>query len=534
MSDTSSDVHYGPHPTDLDCRIEFDVCVIGSGASGSVVAHELVSAGMKVLMLEQGPFVQGGITYEDLIRMSEPAFGRMANGCWSLNGYPWSTCNVGGGTVCYGGASFRYREVDFDASIHFSDADLPVEWPYPYSELSKYYDQIEAMIGVAACPSADPTMPPLGETSYLPHVPISPAGMAIKKAAEQLGLSVSPTPLAILTKAFRDRSACNYDSPCIEQKCPVGAKGDAFTVFLRPIFQKNEFRLFAGMKVVRLNRQKRSSVNEAVALHVPTGNYYTFSAKKFVLAANAIQSAALLLRSSDTWSPNGIGNENDMVGRGLCFKLNEYVEGFRHEETSRSTDDPQQQAGGPFSTVAILDYYLDDRCPTGMGGMIYEANHGFRYAIADRARVLRLEAMLADQPSRNNRVRLARESDSHGLPRIVLDYNVHPRDAARLQFMVKQCHEILRKAGCELTRSESTEFQLGSCHLHGTCRGSRNPKDGVTDSFGRVHTVDNLFVADGGFMPFPSGLNPTLTIQAHALRVAQFLGSSAEFVGKRF
>jgi choline dehydrogenase-like flavoprotein len=515
---------YGDPPTPEQTAREYDVCIIGSGAAGSMAARELVDAGLEVLVLEQGPFVRHGVTYDELLRASEPAYGRMANGCWGLVGYPWSTCNVGGGTVFYGGASFRYRAVDFDASDHLPDADLPVKWPYGYEELAPFYDEVERILEVAADPSGDPTMPPNSQTGYLPPVPLSIPGELLWDAARRLGLHPFPTPMAIRTSDSSGGAACDRCGPCIEQACETGAKRDAFSAVIKPLLEHPGFHLFAGMRAVELRRRCRDRVAEVQALRADSGEGFTFRARWFIVAANAIQSAALLLRSCDSWSPTGIGNEHDMVGRGLCFKLNEYVSGFVN---SASGNEPAVRRGGPFSTLTVLDHYQDDDCPTGLGGLIYESQHGFRYAMRRGAgEVLRVECMLPDQPSRENRIHLARETDARGLPHIVIDYRAHPRDGARLEYMVERCCEILRAAGCNWLQREPTDYHLGSCHLHGTCRGSDDPRTGVLDRWSRVHTVDNLFVVDGAFMPFPSGLNPTLTIQAHALRTARHLAES--------
>ena len=111
----------------------YDVCIIGSGAAGSVVALHCAAQGLEVLILERGGFPEGR-TFDEIMEASEPAFARDAKGCWSLSGYPWTSCNVGGGTLFYGGASFRLRDINFDASAHLGDGDLPVAWPYRYAE----------------------------------------------------------------------------------------------------------------------------------------------------------------------------------------------------------------------------------------------------------------------------------------------------------------------------------------------------------------------------------------------------------------
>lgn len=94
---------YGMIPAPTDIEQTYDFCIIGSGASGSMAADKLVKNGFSILMLERGPYVKNGLSYDEILRSAELAYARMENGAWALNGYPWSTCNVGGGTVFYGG-----------------------------------------------------------------------------------------------------------------------------------------------------------------------------------------------------------------------------------------------------------------------------------------------------------------------------------------------------------------------------------------------------------------------------------------------
>lgn len=506
---------FGPRPQQDDVGRCYDVCIVGSGAAGSVAADVLVAAGLDVLVLEQGPYLPPGASYEQVVMDAEMALGRTESGTWSLIGYPWTTCNVGGGTIFYGGASFRYREADFHAKRLMPEADLEIDWPFDYATLLPHYEAVERRIGVAAEPGLDPTAPAGSSVHYLPAVARSRSGEAIWSAAHTLGLSPFPTPLAILTETRNGRPACSFDSPCIEFSCTTGAKGDSRTIYLDGLAGRTGFRLFAGMAAIRLTRQRRDRVDEIEALDVVTGEVRRFRARTFVLAANAIQTAALLLRSADGFEAAGLGNENGLVGRGLCFKANGHVVGYRSERS-----EPAAERGGPFSTVSIMDHYFDPDCPGGMGGLIYEGGYGFSYRRAPGDTILRLEVLLADQPSYHNRVALASRRDSLGLQRIALHYNVHPRDRARLGYLLDRAEGILRAAGCTQVWQEPEAFQLGSCHLHGTCRASIDPADGVVDPGGRVHTLENVYVADGAFMPFPSGLNPTLTIQAIAHRVA--------------
>jgi choline dehydrogenase-like flavoprotein len=518
---------FGSSPTTDDCKQIYDICVIGCGASGAIAVAEFVKVGLKVVVLEQGPFVTPEISYDDILRSSEPAYVRQINGCWGLTGYPWTTCNVGGGTVFYGGASFRYREIDFDVTNYLNDTDIPITWPYSYTELAPYYDEVETILGVAGCPEKDPTSPHIQTNVSLSPVETSFEGELISKAATELELHPFPTPLAIATEAYQGRPQCNKESQCIEHLCLNGSKGDAYTVFLKPLENNRNFSLYAGVKAIKLLRKTRNKIDSVFCKRIDSGEEFIFKARYFVVACNAIQSAALLLRSTDEFSPSGIGNEYDMVGRGLCFKLSEYVVGYLQQDKQLSTRQNKlnnnYRQGGPFSTVSITDYYISPDCPTGLGGLIYESKYGFPYSLSSGESILRLECLMADQPAYRNRVHLSSEKDAWGVPRIVLDYQAHPRDMIRLEYMVERSEEILRKAGCKWIKREASGWEQGSGHLHGTCRGGHDPHNSVVDPNSRVHTVENLYVIDGSFMPYPGSVNPTLTIQANALRAARKL-----------
>jgi choline dehydrogenase-like flavoprotein len=517
---------YGAPPSKESVRRVYDVCIVGSGASGAVAAYELVRSGLSVVMLEQGPFVSARTSYSEIVRLSEPAYVRVVSG-WALTGFPWTTCNVGGGTVFYGGASFRYREIDFDASRFMPEAELPVAWPYDYAELEPYYDEVERMIGIAADPSLDPTSPPTPNATYLPPIEPSPAGRVLRDGGRARGLSPFPTPLAIATVPYRGRPACTQGTPCVEFRCEHRAKGDVVSTLLEPLLSGDgDFELHAGMRAAKLSREQRDRVTSVTAIRVDTGEHYEFRARHFMIACSAVESAALLLRSADRFTPAGLGNERDMVGRGLCFKAFDWVNGWR--------DDPEEaRAGelwtnnGPFSTVSVTDYYLDPAAPGGLGGLIYEARHGVAQRFKRGEIPVTIECILADIPARDNRVRLVGDCDGLGLPRTAIAYEPHPKDLARLDHMTARCEELLRAGGCRSVRRAGKDPRAGSSHLHGTCRGGDDPATSVVDGWSRVHDLANLYVIDGAFMPFPGGVNPTLTIQAHALRAARALARSS-------
>lgn len=502
----------------------FDICIIGSGASGSFVAETLVQAGWNVIMIEQGQRIAPGTHLNDLLPRFERAYARDQDGRWTTRGYPWSACALGGGTKFYAGVSFRYRHVDFDASPFVASDTLDTRWPINYDDLKDFYNEVEQRLGVSRSSGLDPAEPEDVPPAPLPPHALSRRGELIARGAKQLTLHPFPTPLAIHSLPYQGFPACQNLTSCTDYSCPIQAKADVASRLLNPLLRKPNFTLCTQFKAVQLHQRSPHCIESLECIDLVRGKRVYIRANIFMLSANAIQSAALVLRSTNRWWPLGVGNMG-LVGHGLCFKLSEYVFGWaRACKVSLDDDLREKNLQGLYSTVSITDYYLDSESPSGLGGLIYEANPWD--PIPDRPEVLlRLECILADQPVIRNCVRLSNIQDELGLPRLLLDYRTHPLDEARLRHMIKRGKEILRAAKATDIGQELSHYSLGSTHMHGTCRAGTDADTSVVDKQGKFHTLENLYVSDGSFMPFPGGVNPTLTIQANALRIARSIAN---------
>ncbi|WOH63653.1 GMC oxidoreductase [Bradyrhizobium sp. BWA-3-5] len=335
---------------------------------------------------------------------------------------------------------------------------------------------------------ADPHEPP-SDPAVLPPHEYSLEGRLIADAGGRLGRLSFPTPLATDSVPYGGRPACHSCGPCNEHLCPTGARADARSPFIHAPLPPGALTVALGSKAVRIDLGNVSRADSVEWLNTVTRQRSRVRARCVVIAGNAIQSAALLLRSAQHAAPNGIGNGTDMVGSGISFKISGYVSG------STTLDRvPTQSVGGPFSTVAISDHYLDDEAPSGLGGLIYEASPTER-AVRDGKIALRLHFLAADQPMRSNAVRLANSRDRLGLPKIILEYWTHPLDKRRLGYLSRLASDLLVEAGVKKFDYQDSNYQFGSGHLHGGCRSGIDPKESVTDRWGRVHDIDNLYVA---------------------------------------
>jgi choline dehydrogenase-like flavoprotein len=491
-----------------------DVCVVGSGASGSTVAYEIAQHGLRVLLLEEGRALPPGASLASVQDGMDTALVRSAAGTLTSFGRPWTVRALGGGMTLYAGIAFRYRTIDFDARAHVAGDALDPTWPINYAELRPFYEELERRMGVARLAGADPFEPP-SDPPVLPPHDYSAKGRLIADAGGRLGQLPFPTPLAINSVPYRGRPACDCDGPCNEHSCPTGARADARSPFTDVALPPGALTVAVGSKAVRIDLANVSRADSVEWLDTLSRQRARVRTRCVVLAGNAVQSAALLLRSAQRAAPNGIGNASGMVGSGISFKISGYVSGSIAIDPMSA-----RPPGGPFSTVAISDHYLDEEAPSGLGGMIYEASRVER-TDHDGKITLRLHFLAADQPMHSNAVRLATSLDRLGLPKIILDYCTHPLDKRRLGYLCRRASNLLAEAGVKQVDFQDSNYQFGSGHLHGGCRAGVDPTQSVVDRWGRVHDIDNLYVADGGFFPYSGGVNPTFTIQANALRIAR-------------
>ena len=514
-------------PPTRSTSLAHDAIVIGSGFGGSLAAHALVEAGWSVLLLERGGWVRRGEHNwaEDGVGPLTEHYG--TEWAYRVEGdaRPPAVASyhcVGGASVFYGGVSLRFRERDFLPTPEIT-GDSGACWPFGYTELAPYYDEIERLLGVAGEAGSDPVEPPRSGPFPERLGDLAPVSRRLAQAAESLGLHPFRLPLAINYGAGAGRTACIRCGSCDGFACAVSAKNDLPTVVLGPAMRRG-LRIEADTVATRLVSDGRRVI-AVETVHRHTGERRRWSAPQVFLAAGALATPHLLLASGlERFNPGG-----DVIGRYLMRHYNEILFGFFPRRPN-----PE---GVFHKQLGIHDWYFGDpRLPAlgaKLGGLQQLTTPPIGLVKAELPRLVpracarwvgHLTGWLTiaeDQPQRENRVRVERErTDRLGMPVAVVHHRHSARDYAAGAVLGARARRILRRAGAwAFYRHRVATFSHGV----GTVRMGTDPRTSALDADCRFRGLDNLYVVDGSVMPSSAAVNPSLTIAANALRAARRL-----------
>jgi len=499
----------------------YDVIIIGSGAGGSTVAHELAPTGKKVLILERGGYLPREA--ENWDSQSVWLDHRYANaGQWKDLGTgamfsPKQHYYVGGNTKFYGAILFRFRERDFEAVEHV-DGISPA-WPISYTDLEPYYTRAEQLYQVHGERGSDPGEPP--SASPYPHPAISDEPRIAQLAEDLRSIGLQPFPLPngiLLDESAPELSSCVRCATCDGYPCLVNGKADAQVIAVQPALQHPNVTLLTHALVTKLETDTTGRTVTGVVVE-RDGQSETYTADVVVVAAGAINTAALLLRSANSEHPDGLGNSSGVVGRHLMLHNNSSLIAF-----SKLPNPTKFQ-----KTLGINDFYFGDGewpYPLGAIQMLGKSDKvliGFDAPEADDPAELARHALdfwltTEDLPLPENRVVLDDEGNI-GLHYTPTNLEAHQRLRAKFEGLLDaiQCSEQV------LENYSYRGGQLGIngvAHQNGTVRFGTDPTTSALDVDCRMHDVDNVYVADSSFFVSSTAVNPTLTIIANALRVA--------------
>jgi choline dehydrogenase-like flavoprotein len=518
-------------------RGRVDVIVVGSGASGAVIALRMARAGFSVVCLEQGAWPRTsdfrGRHLDSELAAAGP-FNPNPNVRAAPYDYPIDDSQsdvaplmfngVGGSTVLYGAQWYPLLPSDFRV---WSTDGVASDWPISYDDLASYYEENQVAFGVAGL-SGNPAFPP-GPPPPYPALPIGRIGELAAKGLQSLGWHWWPATNAILPKAVGRRGGCIQLGACVSG-CPVGAKASTdLTHWPAAVRAGVDLRTSATASEITCDRNGRAT---GVAYMDDEHRLHHQQARIIVLAANGIGTPRLMLLSSGRRAANGIANSSGLVGRGLMIHPHRSLLATFNEDLGSSQgpmgasvvslqfcqSDPSRgfrrgfkltctPTGGPYGLWALHRALNPSEPPYQF--VRRRLNHSLRFAV-----------MAEDLPNDDNRVELhSTLADAHGIQAPSVMYQTSDESRRILDFGLNRASEAARAAGAVAIDVLPPDRNTG-WHLLGTARMGNNPETSVVDSWCCTHDVRNLYVVDGSVFVTASSLNPTATIAAIALRAA--------------
>lgn len=519
--------------------VECDVCLIGSGISAAMVAEKLAETrDGKIVVVEVGDESPDPREFPALrqrfIDYGESPWPRDHIDGMTAEGIQSRSMQVGGLAMHWGGVTPRFSPEDFKTRSLFG---VGTDWPITYDDLDPHYQDAEERLGIAG--EQGPTeLDPRGKPFPMPALPLSYNLEKLKGWAASAGIAMWSQPSAKLSIARGGRSACCRSDTCFPI-CPVGAKyspdmtwralraSGRVTLMSRTLVRR--LVTGAGGRIVAAQGVSRDRLRTPIE----------FRARTFVLAGGYVWSSWLLLLSSDARHTTGLANRSGLVGK--------YLTGHRNVQAFIAL--PMKLYPGINEQHSLLTKQFMRKPRDGRyvrhDLRIWESSVGREPHLRnERGELLLGDALLDDWRARTTegtaRVRgyydviPARESEltldtakrspwGDPLPKLTL------RDAPESQELrghsearIREVFDVLAKAGNgKILRTASDSFQD---HPGGGCRMGNDPASSVTDSHGRTHDHENLFVVGAPTMVSSSCANGTLTFCALALRSAEKIG----------
>lgn len=539
----------------------YDAIVVGSGISGGWAAKELCEKGLKVLMLERGKPVEhpnyttstkdpwdfkhrSRLTIEDKARSHIQArhysyradnkhfyINDLENPYHETKRFDWIRGDVvGGRSLLWARACWRWSDLDFEANLKDGHG---VDWPVRYKDISPWYDYVESFIGVSGQTEGIPHLP---DGKFMPPMEMNCVEKDFKSRMENNfpGRKLTITRSANLTQPVKGRGICQSRDLC-HRGCPYGAYFSTNSSTMPAAFATGNLTLRPNSIVnkVLYDEQKGKAIGVEL-IDAETNEVIEFYSKIIFLNAATVGTAFILLNSTSTRFPNGLGNGSDQVGRNLM--------------------DHHKQAGASAKVEGFEDQYYFGRRPVGVYiprfrnlvekrkdylrgfGLQGGASRGGWGGAQSIGEELKKEVMNPGSwhigfggfgeclPYSENRVILNTDlRDKWGRPSLSVDCEFKQNEKAMQQDMANAAAEMLESAGYkDINQYVNTSFPGNANHEMGTVRMGRDPKTSVLNSFNQMHEVKNVFITDGSFMTSSSCVNPSLTYMAFTARACDY------------
>jgi choline dehydrogenase-like flavoprotein len=516
-----------------------DVLIIGAGASGAAVAWSLADTRMRIVCFEQGDWMTPSHYPSNAANWESQAYGpyhidpnvRARATDYPINNEESAVTvvnfnGVGGSTILYGAHFPRLHPSDFRVKTLDGVAD---DWPIDYDTLQPYFATNDRVMGVSGL-AGDPMYPP--KQLPLPPLPMGLVGETMARGFNKLGWHWWPSDSAIISQPYQGRDKCLNLGPCLSGCAQGGKSSTDITYWPEAIRRGVQLRTRCRVREITLNER---GFADGVIYYDENGRECLQRAEAVIMACNGVGTPRILLNSTSNRFPNGLANSSGLVGKNLMFHPIGFVQGVFDErldshkgpaaccilskefyETDlargfvRGYNMQITRGSGPLGTA--MAGYSSGTIPWGPGH-----HEAFRKRFDH---VASIGILCEDLPEEHNTVTLdPKLTDSDGIPAPKITYHYSDNSLRMMAHGLARGEEAMRAAGArEVTRAGP--LRMSGWHLLGTARMGNDPERSVVNHWGRSHDVRNLFIVDGSVFVTAGGVNPTSTIQALALYIA--------------
>ena len=553
-----------------------NVVVIGAGAAGGVAVLPLAQAGIEVIALEAGNWINTRDMAPDELRYIRgwPSGLQKVNGeipthrpnasspnTPRLTDHPMMN-GVGGTSIHYWGQSWRLNPWDFkvvsETARRYGASRIPKgstveDWPFGLEELEPYYDQVEREIGVSGkAGNISGTIDQRGNIlegprkREYPMPPLRGTGFTerMSAAAQTLGWHAFPGPAAITSQPYQGRAACVYHGYCAGGGCHVKAKSSTAVSTIPKAQATGHFKIVTEARVTTIGADRNGRVSGVN--YVKDGREYVQPADVVLLATYTYENSRTLLLSKSPAYPNGLSNNHGQVGKHY----------FSHNQTARVTAlfpfNLNTWYGTPSQGVAVDNWADDNFDHSGLdfigGGNLWVYTERRPIAAASMSTWDRApewgsawKAFIKENADRQNTAYIQRTTlpyadnyldldptvkDPFGFPVIRITAEYKDNERKLVTFTQSKMEEWYRAAGAIDIQKAAISDMTVSTHAYGGTRMGDNPETNVLNRWGFSHEAPNLGILGASVMGTSGSRNPTLTAQALAWRTAEHLAKN--------